>query len=141
QDLGASLEEAELASIRFVSPTYLLLCAVEASSALARFDGMTFGARAGEDALGQERVMQLSRGAGLGREVRRRVLIGSLALSEANREDFFERAIRARRIIRDELLALLDRYDVLLSPTTPTVAFGLGRPRGELVSGYREDTA
>lgn len=140
-ELGAVTETFSLASIDYVAPTYLLLCAVEASSALARFDGMTFGSRNGADALGQERVMQLSRGAGLGPEVRRRVIIGSLALSEENRADYYERAVRARKVIGDELSATLGRFDAILAPTTPSVAWELGAEGTQIITAYRSDTS
>lgn len=136
---GAQVSSFSLASFPLVAPTYLLLCSVEASSALARFDGMTFGLRVGDNREGQERVMQLSRGEGLGDEVRRRVLIGSLALSDEHRADFYERATRARAQITAELDAALNEYDLLLSPTTPSVAWELGEPAG--VKAYRGDTA
>lgn len=136
---GAQVSSFSLKSLNLVAPTYLLLCSVEAASALARFDGMTFGSRSGQDSDGQERVMQLSRGAGLGDEVRRRVLIGSLALSEEHRADYYERATRARTRITAELNSALKMYDVLLTPTTPSVAWQLGEPAG--VRAYRGDTA
>ena len=136
---GAEVSSFSLASVPLVAPTYLLLCSVEASSALARFDGMTFGLRTGDNRDGQERVMQLSRGEGLGREVRRRVLVGSLALSDEHRADYFERATRARGQIAAELDAALGQFDLLLTPTTPSVAWELGEPAG--VKAYRGDTA
>ena len=136
---GATVGSFSLGSFPLVAPTYLLLCSVEASSALARFDGMTFGLRTGDNRDGQERVMQLSRGAGLGKEVRRRVLIGSLALSEEHRAAYFERATRARGQIAAELNAALEEFDLLLTPTTPSVAWELGEPAG--VKAYRGDTA
>ncbi len=136
---GAQVSSFSLASFPLVAPTYLLLCSVEASSALARFDGMTFGAREGGNSLGQERVMQLSRGAGLGDEVRRRVLIGSLALSEEHRANYHDRAVRARGLIKAELAAALGEFDMLLTPTTPSGAWELGIPPG--LRTYRGDTA
>lgn len=139
ESFGATVSSFSLASLRLVAPTYLLLCSVETSSALARFDGMTFGSREGANSLGQEQVMQLSRGAGLGDEVRRRLLIGSLALSEEHRADYFERAVRARALIKAELDAALAEFDVLLTPTTPSVAWELGVPPG--LRTYRGDTA
>ncbi len=137
--LGAQVGSFSLSSFRFVAPTYLLLCSVETASALARFDGMTFGSRSGEDREGQERVMQLSRGAGLGDEVRRRLIIGSLALSDEHRADYYERAVRARELIRQELKRALQQFDLLLTPSTPSVAFRLGEAAG--VRAYRGDTA
>lgn len=139
ESFGAQTGSFSLSTMKLVAPSYLLLCSVEAASALARFDGMSFGLRAGEDALGQERVMQLSREQGLGKEVRRRVLIGSLALSEEQRANYYDRAIRARELIRRELLGALNEFDLLLCPTTPSVAFELGQPAG--VGTYRGDTA
>ncbi len=139
ESFGTQVGSFSLKSLHLVAPTYLMLCSVETSSALARFDGMTFGAREGGNSLGQERVMQLSRGAGLGDEVRRRVLIGSLALSEEHRANYHERATRARGLIAAELTAALAEFDLLLTPTTPSVAWELGIPPG--LRTYRGDTA
>ena len=83
--------------------------------------------------------MQASRGAGLGDEVRRRVLIGSLALSEEHRANYYERATRARGLIKAELDTALKEFDLLLTPTTPSVAWELGIPVG--LRTYKGDTA
>jgi aspartyl-tRNA(Asn)/glutamyl-tRNA(Gln) amidotransferase subunit A len=92
QQLGASTQQFTLPAVHHAAPAYLLLCAAEASSNLARMTGMTFGSRTGSDALGQEEVMELSRGAALGPEVRRRLLLGSFVLQGAQRH-WYRRAV------------------------------------------------
>jgi aspartyl-tRNA(Asn)/glutamyl-tRNA(Gln) amidotransferase subunit A len=143
--LGATLVDIELPSARYAASAYLLLCAAEASSNLARMDGMTFGARTGSDALGQEEVMQLTRGAALGPEVRRRILLGGFVLAEKHRAQWYGRAGQARKLITAELTAALGDFDVILSPTAPSVAWPLGSAgeagSGEAMQSYRSSTA
>jgi aspartyl-tRNA(Asn)/glutamyl-tRNA(Gln) amidotransferase subunit A len=145
QQLGASVQDFRLPSVRFAAPAYLLLCAAEASSNLARMDGMTFGVRTGGDALGQEEVMQLSRGAMLGPEVRRRILLGGFVLAEGRQAAHYGRAVRARTLISSELDAAFTDFDVILSLTAPSAAYPLGgngkTASGESLSTYRSGTS
>lgn len=129
QGAGATVSEVALQHGRLAPPAYLLICAAEASSNLARMDAMTFGQRIGADALGQEEVMALSRGELLGPEVKRRLLLGSLVLSDTNREALYESSLRARALVSAELQQLLAQADVILAPTASTPAFPLGTDR------------
>lgn len=139
--LGAEVVEVSVPHARQAIPAYLLLAAAEASSNLARYDGMTQGARVGAEALGQEQVMRLTRGAGLGREVRRRVLLGTLALSSGRRESYYDRAVSMRRLVSEELDEALAGCDLLLTPTVPGVAFRLGERLGTPTRLYQSDSA
>ncbi len=103
---------------------YYVLSSAEASSNLARFDGVRYGVRAASESI--EALYAESRIAGLGEEVIRRILFGTYVLSAGNRESYYLRACLTRERITKALMAELDRYDVLLLPTVPTTAFSFG---------------
>ena len=123
---GARFGEASLPHVSYAVPTYYLVAPAEASANLARYDGMTYSARVGDDALGQAEVMRKSRGATLGPEVRRRILMGTYALSAGYYDAYYGKALRVRRLIADDFSRAFETFDLLMSPTTPTTAFGLG---------------
>jgi len=123
---GLDTGTVELPSLRYTAPAYFVLNCVEAASSLARYDGMTFGRRAGEDRLGQEAVMTRSRSEGFGREVQRRILFGTWALDERNRAASYGQALRARALLVRETAAALAEFDLLLCPTAPLVAWEKG---------------
>ena len=106
-------------------PTYYILATAEASSNLARFDGIRFGHRS-KQANGVDETYRLSRTEGFGPEVKRRILLGTFVLSAGYYDAYYAQAQRVRRIIRDHTLASLEQYDLILSPTCPTTAFGHG---------------
>lgn len=106
-------------------PTYYILATAEASSNLARFDGIHFGHRS-KAAKGVDETYRLSRTEGFGPEVKRRILLGTFVLSAGYYDAYYAQAQRVRRIIRDNTLAAFEKYDLVLSPTCPTTAFGHG---------------
>lgn len=120
---------------------YYLTASSEASSNLARYDGTLYGARVGENAAGHASVAHATRSDGLGREVLRRILMGSFALSAGYVDAYAARAARVRRRIADELNNRLREVDVLLSPTAPTVAWRLGERADDPLSVYVADVA
>jgi len=122
-EAGLETGTTDIPSLRFTAPAYFVINCVEAASSLARYDGMTFGRRAGADALGQEAVTALSRAEGFGREVKRRILFGTWALNGKNRARSYGRALQARALLQQETAAALEEFDVLLSPTSPLVAW------------------
>lgn len=126
EERGAELVELSVPSVAFAPNCYYVIATAEASSNLARFDGTIFGARVGDDAEGQAESMRATRGALLGREVKRRLLFGSLALSAGYYDRYYGRALKVRRLIADQLGAALGRVDALLLPTAADVAFPLG---------------
>jgi aspartyl-tRNA(Asn)/glutamyl-tRNA(Gln) amidotransferase subunit A len=138
-ELGAVVTEVSLPHARYGVPTYYLVATAEASSNLSRYDGTLYGARVGEDGSGQASVMMQTRGASLGLEVQRRILMGTFALSAGYYEAFYGKALSARRIIADEIEAALEQVDVLLTPTAPGVAFGLGERTGDPLAMYVGD--
>jgi aspartyl-tRNA(Asn)/glutamyl-tRNA(Gln) amidotransferase subunit A len=138
-ELGVELGEVSLPSARYGIAAYYLVATAEASSNLARFDGMLYSARVGENALGQAAVMQRSRGASFGAEVRRRILMGTYALSAGYYDAYYGKALKVRRLIADELKEAFTRFDVLLTPTSPTPAYPLGAKLTDPLAMYLDD--
>lgn len=138
---GAEVVEVTLPSVRYAVAAYYVIATAEASSNLARYDGMSYGAREGSDADGQEAVMTRTRGKLLGREVRRRVLMGSFALSSGYYDAYYGRASRVRRKIADEMGRAFDGVDVLLSPTATGVAYRAGEKLDDPIAMYVGDVA
>lgn len=118
-------------------PTYYILATAEASSNLARFDGIRYGHRS-KNAQGVAETYRLSRTEGFGPEVKRRILLGTFVLSAGYYDAYYAQAQRVRRIIRDHTLAALTQYDVVLGPTCPSTAFGHGAIT-DPVSMYLQD--
>ena len=122
---GAEIGEVSLPSPEQALASYCVLSAAEASSNMARFDGVRYGRRSenGEDLFS---LYANSRAEGFGTEVKRRILFGSYMLSEKNRSLYYDRAVAVRENIRKSLLESLETYDLILTPTAPTAAFRRG---------------
>lgn len=123
---GHAVEPVELPMADLFVPTYYILSTAEASSNLARFDGIRYGHRAA-GAAGVDETYRLSRTEGFGPEVKRRILLGTFVLSAGYYDAYYGQGMRVRRMIRDNTLATLSRFDLLLSPTSPTTAFSHGQ--------------
>jgi aspartyl-tRNA(Asn)/glutamyl-tRNA(Gln) amidotransferase subunit A len=121
----------------FAVATYYLLATAEASSNLARFDGVRYGARVPADDLGA--LYSRTRGEGFGPEVRRRILLGTYALSAGYHDAFYQKAQRARTRIVREYAAAFARCDFMLLPATPTLPFRLGEKTGDPLAMYLSD--
>jgi len=121
----------------FAVATYYLLATAEASSNLARFDGVRYGVRARSDELGA--LYARTRGEGFGPEVRRRILLGTYALSAGYHDEFYLKAQRARTRIVREYAAAFARCDLMLMPVTPTLPFRLGEKTGDPLAMYLSD--
>lgn len=128
--LGATVEEVSLPHASLAIAAYYVIVTAEASANLARFDGIRYGRREGEEE-GLEALVTRSRRAGFGPEVRRRILLGTYGLSAGTREAYFDKALRARTLLRRDLEDVFRRVDVLLSPTSPFPAFPLGSRIGD----------
>jgi aspartyl-tRNA(Asn)/glutamyl-tRNA(Gln) amidotransferase subunit A len=135
---GAAVEEADLALAAFCVPIYALVATAEASSNLARYDGVRFGRRA-EDAFDLRGMMEATRDEGFGPEVKRRILLGTFALSAGYQDAYYGRALRARARLTAEMDALFARFDVLLLPTSPGVAFRRGERLDDPLAMYLSD--
>jgi len=122
---GHTVEPIEVPLLDYQVPTYYILATAEASSNLARFDGIRFGHRS-TNAKGVDQTYRLSRTEGFGPEVKRRILLGTFVLSAGYYDAYYAQAQRVRRIIRDKTLATFDTFDLILSPTCPSTAFGHG---------------
>lgn len=122
---GASVEECALPAVRYALPAYYVLCCAEASSNLARFDGIRYGFRA-EGAEDLDRLYRMTRTQGFGREVRRRILLGNFVLSAGYYDAYYKKAQQARTLLIRGFKELFDKYDMLLTPVAPTPAYKLG---------------
>lgn len=123
-DLGATLVDCSLPSVAHAVPTYYLLAMAEASSNLARYDGVRYGLRR-DAAVRCEAMMAASRSAGFGDEVQLRILLGTFALSVGYHDEYYGQALRARQLLRADFAKAFAACDVILSPTSPVAAFPL----------------
>jgi aspartyl-tRNA(Asn)/glutamyl-tRNA(Gln) amidotransferase subunit A len=140
--LGAEIVEVSCPSFEYALAAYYLIAPSECSSNLARFDGMRYGLRAGDDGeRGVEQVMGLTRAAGFGPEVKRRIMLGTYALSAGYYDAYYGQAQKVRTLIRRDFEAAYENADVLISPTTPTVAFEIGERADDPVAMYKADLA
>jgi aspartyl-tRNA(Asn)/glutamyl-tRNA(Gln) amidotransferase subunit A len=138
--LGAEVVEVSCPSFEYALPAYYLIAPSECSSNLARFDAMRYGLREGDDgARGVEEVMSLTREAGFGAEVKRRVILGTFALSSGYYDAYYGQAQKVRTLITRDFAAAFERADVLVSPTTPTTAFAIGERADDPLAMYLAD--
>ncbi len=136
--LGAEIEECSLPNVRFSLPTYYIIAPAEASSNLARYDGVEFGYRqtGTKDIIG---MMTASRDRGFGMEVKRRIMLGTYVLSSGYYDAYYLKASQVRTLIRQDFERAFERYDVLVSPTAPSVAFPLGAKVDDPMQMYLND--
>jgi aspartyl-tRNA(Asn)/glutamyl-tRNA(Gln) amidotransferase subunit A len=137
KDAGATVHEVSLPHTKYALPAYYIVAPAEASSNLARYDGVRYGKReAGGDLIG---TYEATRGAGFGAEVRRRVLIGTYVLSAGYYDAYYIKAQKVRTLIKRDFDEAFEKVDVLLTPTTPGPAFGIGEVSGDPVQMYLND--
>jgi aspartyl-tRNA(Asn)/glutamyl-tRNA(Gln) amidotransferase subunit A len=138
-DAGATLRSVSLPHTRFSIPAYYLLATAEASSNLARFDGVRYGRhRPGSSEL--QEMYGVNRSDGFGAEVVRRIILGTYALSAGYHDEFYGRAQRVRTLLRGDFLRVFaEGIDMLLTPTTPTAAFRLGEKQDDPLAMYLSD--
>jgi aspartyl-tRNA(Asn)/glutamyl-tRNA(Gln) amidotransferase subunit A len=138
EGLGAEVEQCRLPrSVDYGLPCYYLIAPAEASSNLARYDGVRFGYRAPSTT--RDELYERTRDEGFGDEPKRRIMLGTYALSAGYYEAFYGQAQKVRTIIAQEHAELFERYDVLASPTSPTVAFKLGERTANPLAMYLSD--
>ena len=141
-DLGAEVVEVSCPNFEYALAAYYLILPSEASSNLARFDGMRYGLRSGDDgARSVEEVMALTREAGFGAEVKRRIMIGTYALSSGYYDAYYGQAQKVRTLITRDFNAAFEKVDVLVSPTAPTTAFKIGDKVDDPIAMYLNDIA
>ena len=135
--LGAECEECSLPLSKFALPAYYLISSAEASSNLARFDGIKYGYRA-EEYHGLADLYERTRSEGFGEEVKRRIMLGTYALSSGYYDAYYKKAQQVRGLIKRDFAACFEKYDVLLTPTTPTTAYKFGE-KSDPVAMYMGD--
>ena len=138
EQLGAEVVEVGLSSLKNALPAYYVISSAEASSNLARFDGIKYGYRA-KDFEGIEQLYERSRSEGFGAEVKRRILLGSFVLSAGYYDAYYKKALAVRTLIRREMESVLDKCNIILSPVAPTTAYRLGEKRGDPLEMYLGD--
>ncbi|ULE33208.1 Asp-tRNA(Asn)/Glu-tRNA(Gln) amidotransferase subunit GatA [Mycobacterium sp. IDR2000157661] len=138
--LGAEVSEVDCPHFDYSLPAYYLILPSEVSSNLARFDAMRYGLRIGDDGThSAEEVMALTRAAGFGPEVKRRIMIGTYALSAGYYDAYYNQAQKVRTLIARDLEEAYQKVDVLISPATPTTAFPLGEKVDDPLAMYLFD--
>ncbi|MEV0900927.1 Asp-tRNA(Asn)/Glu-tRNA(Gln) amidotransferase subunit GatA [Actinoplanes sp. NPDC049802] len=138
--LGAEVVEVSCPHFQYALPAYYLIAPSECSSNLARFDGVRYGLREGDDGNHSlEEVMSLTREAGFGPEVKRRIIIGTYALSSGYYDAYYGQAQKVRTLITRDFQAAFEKVDVLVSPTTPFVAFPFGSRTSDPYQMYLAD--
>ncbi|GAA3644806.1 Asp-tRNA(Asn)/Glu-tRNA(Gln) amidotransferase subunit GatA [Streptomyces chitinivorans] len=140
RELGAEVVEISCPSFDKALAAYYLIAPSECSSNLARFDAMRYGLRAGDDGTrSAEEVTSLTREAGFGPEVKRRIMLGTYALSSGYYDAYYGSAQKVRTLIKRDFDAAFERVDVLVSPTTPTTAFPIGERADDPMAMYLAD--
>jgi len=134
---GAEPVEISLPMTKYALPTYYIIAPAEASSNLARYDGVRFGLRVEGDSL--DEMYELTRAEGFGAEVRRRVLIGTYALSAGYYDAYYLKAQRVRTLIARDFAAAFERVDCILTPTAPSAAFAIGENSDDPIAMYLND--
>jgi aspartyl-tRNA(Asn)/glutamyl-tRNA(Gln) amidotransferase subunit A len=135
---GHKVEEVNFPLLDFVLPTYYILTTAEASSNLSRYDGVKFGYRT-PNAHNLESMYKMTRSEGFGEEVKRRIMLGTFVLSASYYDAYFTKAQKVRRLIKEFTEDLLNKYDYIIMPTTPSTAFKFGEHRNDPVAMYLED--
>ncbi len=140
--LGAEIVEISCPNFEYALAAYYLIAPSEASSNLARFDSMRYGLRVGDDgSRGAEQVMSITRDQGFGKEVKRRIILGTYALSSGYYDAYYGSAQKVRTLIKQDYDRAFEKVDVLVSPTCPTTAFKIGEKSDDPLAMYLNDIA
>lgn len=138
EKLGARVEPVSLPTLKRALPAYYVISSAEASSNLARFDGVRYGYRA-KDYADMDELYERTRSEGFGPEVKRRIMLGTFALSAGYYEAYYNKALQVRTLVVREFEALFKDYDALLSPVAPTTAYRLGEKTADPMAMYLGD--
>lgn len=136
--LGATVEECTLDIADYALATYYIIACAEASSNLGRFDGIRYGYRT-ENYTNLKELFRNSRSEGFGPEVKRRIILGTYVLSSGYYDAYYKKAQQVRTLVMNEFAKLFEKYDVLLTPTSPTVAFDIGSKSNNPLEMYLAD--
>ncbi|MFB6259701.1 MAG: amidase, partial [Thiohalorhabdaceae bacterium] len=138
RELGAEVREIHLPHYPYAIPTYQVISAAEASSNLARFDGVRYSHRT-ESPENLVAMYESSRAEGFGAEVQRRIMVGTFVLSAGYYDAYYLKAQKVRTRIRDDFAAAFEEVDLIAGPTSPTAAFGIGEKAADPVAMYLSD--
>ena len=138
ESLGCEIQEISLPHTEYAVATYYLIATAEASSNLARYDGVRYGLREGGNSTLQD-MYRRTRHNGFGKEVKRRIVLGTYALSAGYYDAYYLKALKVRTLILNDFRKAFERVDVILTPTAPTVAFKIGEKTAEPLSMYLSD--
>ncbi|HLA33085.1 MAG TPA: Asp-tRNA(Asn)/Glu-tRNA(Gln) amidotransferase subunit GatA [Pseudomonas sp.] len=136
--LGATVKEISLPNMQHAIPAYYVIAPAEASSNLSRFDGVRFGYRC-DNPVNLEDLYKRSRAEGFGAEVKRRIMVGTYALSAGYYDAYYLKAQKIRRLIKNDFVSAFNEVDLILGPTTPNLAWKLGAKNNDPVAAYLED--
>lgn len=139
KDAGAQIVEISLPHTKYALPAYYIIAPAEASSNLARYDGVRYGLRGLPDGAGLQEMYSATRAAGFGAEVRRRIMIGTYVLSAGFYDAYFTQASKIRTLIKRDFAAAFGQCDVILAPTTPSAAFAPGEQSDNPLAMYLND--
>ncbi len=140
ESMGATVEEVSIPALAHALSAYYLISSAEASSNLARFDGVRYGYRSPDAANGEDLYVG-SRSEGFGPEVKRRIMLGTYALCSGYYDEYYNKALKVRSVVKAGYDKAFERFDVLLSPTSATPAFRLGERTGDALAMYLTDLA
>lgn len=138
ESLGATWEEVSLPHSKYALATYYLLASSEASANLARFDGVRYGYRT-DNAKNLMEMYKQTRSEGFGNEVKRRIMLGTFALSSGYYDAYYKKAQKVRTLIKQDFENVFEKYDVIIGPTTPTPAFKIGEKTSDPLTMYAND--
>ncbi|HOT43534.1 MAG TPA: Asp-tRNA(Asn)/Glu-tRNA(Gln) amidotransferase subunit GatA [Spirochaetota bacterium] len=138
RNLGATVEQAPMASLHYAISAYYFIACAEAASNLSRYDGVKYGYRSGSQRDYQE-MLFTTRSRGFGREVKKRILLGNFVLSSGYYDEYYRKALKVRAYIRDDMMKLLQKFDAIVIPTTPDIAFPLGESQSDPMKIYLSD--
>ncbi|MFA5157042.1 MAG: Asp-tRNA(Asn)/Glu-tRNA(Gln) amidotransferase subunit GatA [Candidatus Omnitrophota bacterium] len=142
KSLGASCKQVSLPHTEYAVPVYYIIATAEASSNLARFDGVQYGYRAKNTAAHGQSMIEMykrTRGQGFGEEAKRRILLGTFALSHGYYDAYYLRALKVRTLIKQDFDAVFADFDCIITPTSPTPAFKIGEKAQDPLSMYLSD--
>lgn len=135
---GHVVEAVDFPYLEYLVPTYYVLTTAEASSNLSRFDGIHYGHRS-EKATDLESTYKKSRSEGFGKEVKRRIMLGTFVLSAGYYDAYYSKGQKVRRVIQEKTKEILNKYDFILTPSTPGTAFEFGKNSADPIKMYLED--
>ena len=138
EEMGAELIECSMPSLKYAVPAYYLIACAEACSNLSRYDGIKYGHRS-EIGDSYEELIKHSRAEGFGDEVKRRILLGNYALSSGYYDAYYGKAMALKQLIREEYAKIFESCDLILTPTTPTVAYRCDENISDPVKMYQAD--